>query len=133
MKTLAWSTLVCVLAASPALAHHSFAMFDFKKETTVTGVVKEFQWTNPHIWLQVDVPNAKGVPEEWGIEGSSPGALSRAGWSRHAFQPGDKIILVVHPMMSGEHGGSFMKATFADGHVIENHGLGGTGFKGEAQ
>lgn len=118
--------LAALAGAAPALAHHSFAMFDQQKSITLVGTVREFQWTNPHIWLQVDVPGAGGVSQEWGIEGSTPSILGRNGWTRHSFQPGDKVTVTIHPMKSGEKGGSFVKAVFADGRTLsEAAGVGG--------
>ena len=127
MKFLfAITALAAVSVSTPAPAHHSFAMFDQQKETTLVGTVKEFQWTNPHVWLQLNVVNASGEAEEWGIEGSTPSILGRKGWSRHSFQPGDKVTVTIHPMKSGEKGGSFMKAVFADGRTLsEAPGVGG--------
>lgn len=118
MRTLASAIVICAVGTAPALAHHSFAMFDQQKTTTLSGTVKSFEWTNPHIWIQLDVLNAKGQAEEWGIEGSTPSILSRKGWTRHAFQPGDKVKVSIHPIKTGGLGGSFMSAVFEDGHVL---------------
>ena len=106
------------LMASPALAHHSFAMFDNSKVLTLEGVVKEFQWTNPHTWTQLLVRNDQGLTEEWGIEGSSINGLAREGWKRTSLKPGDKVTVTIHPLKSGEKGGSFMTATLPDGTVL---------------
>ena len=67
-------------ACQPGLAHHSFAMFDLGKEVTVEGVIKEVQYTNPHVWIQILVPDGKGKDVEWGIEAGAPGMMTRAGW-----------------------------------------------------
>jgi hypothetical protein len=111
-----------LVAGSPAavLAHHSFAMFDDKKEVTIVGTVKDFQWTNPHVWTQLLVDNGKGGTDEWGIEGISPNSLARKGWSRATFKPGEKITLVINPLKSGEKGGAFVRATKEDGSVVTN-------------
>ena len=111
------SVIAMLAIAAPALAHHSFAMFDSTKEVEVVGVVKEFQWTNPHIWIQLGV-NENGNPVVYNIEGSSPNGLSRKGWKRTTFKPGDKVTIVIHPLKHGELGGSFVRATGADGSVI---------------
>lgn len=105
-------------AAPPVLAHHSFAMFDQTKEVALVGEVKEFQWTNPHIWIQLAV-NENGKTVIYSIEGSSPNGLSRRGWKRTTFKPGDKVTVVVNPLKTGEPGGSFVRATGADGTVID--------------
>ena len=111
-----------VLLAGPALAHHSYAMFDLSQKKTIAGTVKDFQWTNPHTWLWVEVPIASGDPETWGVEGMSPNFLARRGWSKTTLKPGDKITVVLHPVKSGEHGGSFMSVTLPDGKVMDMTG-----------
>ncbi len=98
--------LACVLAW-PVLAHHSYTMFDMDKDATLEGTVKEVQWTNPHIWVQLLVRDAAtGKEVEWSIEGNSPNMLARAGWTRHALSAGDKVVMVVHPVKSGGKGNS---------------------------
>ena len=97
-----------VLAAAPASAHHSFAMFDNNKNMTLEGTVKEFQWTNPHSWVQIMVKDASGKDVEWSVEAGSPNGLSRQGWSRHAAKPGDKASIVIHPLKDGTAGGSLV-------------------------
>jgi hypothetical protein len=98
------------LATTVATAHHSFAMFDSGKDQVITGTVKDFQWTNPHIWIQVNVPAADGKVTEYSIEGGSPNGLRRAGWTKDAMKAGDKIVLTMHPLRDGSPGGSFVKA-----------------------
>src|SRR6478736_7045110 len=78
-KMLALAGVAVVsLASAPAFAHHSFAMFDNQKNVTLEGTVKEFQWTNPHSWIQLVVKDASGKEDEWSIEGGSPNGLSRS-------------------------------------------------------
>jgi Family of unknown function (DUF6152) len=101
-----------------ALAHHSGNMFDSDKEVVLNGTVKEFQWSNPHIWIQINVPNDKGGMDEWSVEGGSPNLVGRQGWKRNSFKTGDKVVVTIHPMRSGEPGGSFVSAVFADGHTL---------------
>jgi len=105
-----------------ALAHHSYAMFDLSKTVTLQGTIRDFQWTNPHSWIWVDVPGASGAMEQWGIEGMSPNYLARRGWSKHTLSPGDKVSVVIHPLKGAEHGGSFMSVTLADGKVMRQSG-----------
>ena len=102
-----------LLAATlPAFAHHSFAMFDFSKSPVIKGTVKEFRWTNPHVVLIVTVPANAGEPEQdWTMELTSPGNLTRMGWSRHSFNPGELIELTFNPLRDGRHGGAFDHAT----------------------
>jgi hypothetical protein len=108
--------------ALPAAAHHSFAMFDFSKTMTVKATVKEFRWTNPHVALLVEFSPQPGAPSEvWSMELTSPGNLTRGGWTRHSFKPGDRVELVFNPLRDGKHGGAFDKATFLDtGQVISS-------------
>ena len=95
--------------AVPALSHHSFAMFDTRSEVTLDGTVREFQWTNPHGWLQVVVPRA-GATVEYSIELGSPNSMSRRGWRRTTFKPGDKVTAVINPMRDGSPGGALVYA-----------------------
>jgi hypothetical protein len=110
--------LVCLLAAS-ALAHHSFAMFDRNKETTLVGTVAEFQWTNPHSWIELDVPNENGASDRWSIELNSPNNLARQGWHSTSVKPGDKISVIIWPLRSGEKGGLFISLTLPNGQVLD--------------
>jgi hypothetical protein len=96
----------------PLVAHHSAAMFDDAKVTELKGVVKELQWKNPHVWLQVLVDD-KGSKTEWSIEGGSPNSLSRNGWRSTTFQPGDEVSVRINPMKDGTSAGSFIGAKFA--------------------
>ena len=109
-----------VLAASalsslPASAHHSFAVYDRTKTMTIKGNVKSFQWTNPHvvIWVLVQ-PEGGGEPEEWGIETTSPGVLTRGGWTRNSIKPGDRVSVEFSPMRDGSHGGGLNSVTLLD-------------------
>ena len=105
------SVLVLGVWAGAAWAHHSFAMFDQAQTKTLVGTVKQVQWTNPHIWVQVLVPDQKGgAAQEWSIEGGSPNGLSRQGWRRSSIKEGDAIEITIHPLKDGTSGGSMMKA-----------------------
>ena len=114
--------LAALTVALPVAAHHSFAMFDFSKTMTVKGTVTEFRWTNPHVALLVQLdPQAGASQEVWSMELTSPGNLTRGGWTRHSFKPGDRIELVFNPLRDGRHGGAFDKATIlATGQVISS-------------
>jgi hypothetical protein len=104
--------LALTLVALPVAAHHSFAMFDDTKTVTLEGTVKEFQWANPHVWVQVLVPDpATGAQVEWSIEGASVTGLTRRGWTRKSMKPGDKATVVMHPLKSGERGGTLVSLT----------------------
>jgi Family of unknown function (DUF6152) len=110
-------------AAAPALAHHSFAMFDFQASKTVTGTVEQFDWTNPHtfIWLQVPT-GANGASERYGFEGMSPNYLGRRGWSKETLKPGDKVTVIYHPLKDGSKGGTYQKVQLSDGKELMNIG-----------
>jgi hypothetical protein len=110
--------------AAPALAHHSGAMFDSDKQITLNGTVREFQYTNPHSWIQVVVPGQSGKNTEWSIETAAPIVLIRAGIKKTAFMPGDKVAVRVHPMKDGTPGGSLIDAKKEDGTVISLRGPG---------
>ena len=93
-----------------AFAHHSFATFDTQTTKTLVGVVKQVQWTNPHIWVQVLVKDPHtGNTTEWSIEGGSPNGLHRAGWKRTSIKEGDAIEVTIHPLKDGTNGGSMMQ------------------------
>ena len=107
-----------LLAGTPAAAHHSFQMFDTSKTIVLTGTIKEFQWTNPHTWTWIEVPNEQGAVEVWGIEGMSPNFLGRRGWSKNTLKPGDKVSITIYPLKEGQKGGTFLRAKFPDGHEM---------------
>ena len=112
--------LALIVVPSAAPAHHSFAMFDAEKKITLDGTVKEFQWTNPHSWILMMVPNAQGTPEQWAIEMGAPGGLARQGWVPKTLTPGMKVTAVIHPLKDGTHGGQFMAVTLPDGSTKGN-------------
>jgi hypothetical protein len=112
-------SLAGLLAGAPAYAHHSYAMFDSTKTATVTGTVKQFQFTNPHSWIQVMAPGPNGgALVEWSVQMGAPFELVRAGMGPQTLKPGDKITLQVHPAKDGGAAGSFLSATDGDGHPI---------------
>ena len=115
MKIQRWQITVgatlTVMLGGPAFAHHSFAMFDNAKTMTLEGTVKEFQWTNPHSWVQIMVKDASGREVEWSVEGGSPNGLKRQGWKRTSIKAGDKAAIVVHPLKDGTSGGSLVSIT----------------------
>jgi len=102
-----------------AVAHHSFAMFDNATVVSLKATVKEFQWTNPHVILWVYAPSKDSQPPDlWSIELTSPGNLTRSGWSRKSLTVGDKLDLLINPMRDGSHGGSFKQATILETGVV---------------
>jgi hypothetical protein len=110
------AALVCGLP--PAFAHHAATMFDTTKVVEITGVVKELQWTNPHIWIQIEIPKPTGVREEWSIEGGGPNSLSRQGWRPTTFKPGETVTLRINPMRDGTNAGLFVGVKFSDGKTL---------------
>lgn len=118
-RLFATALAVVAFAASGTLwAHHSTAMFNLQSRITLAGTVKAFEWTNPHIWIQVIAPGPDGKPSEWSIEGGSPNTLSRQGWKKSTFSFGDKVTAVVNPMKDGTHAGLLVSITLADGTVL---------------
>ena len=111
-------TAALALSCSAAVAHHSFAMFDLGKDLTVEAVVKEVQFTNPPVWLQIMVTDAKGVATEWSIESGAPGMMLRNGWKPSTLKPGDKVTLTMHPLKNGSPGGSLVSVKVPDGRVL---------------
>ena len=93
------------LMATPVLAHHSFAMYQRDKTMTLSGTVKEYVWSSPHVMIQVLADTAKNGPATWQIEGSSPTVLARGGWTSTVMRPGDRISIGIHPRKDGAAGG----------------------------
>jgi len=110
-------TFVLWIAAT-ATAHHSFVAFNMNDQKTVTGTVKQVEWTNPHIWIWIDVPNDKGAAELFGFEGMSPNFLERRNWTRTTLKAGDKITITYRPLRDGKNGGMFMNGKMTDGTVL---------------
>ena len=101
-----------------AAAHHSFAMFDQSKSLPLKGTVHDFQWTNPHAFIDVDVANADGSIDLWKVELNSPNNLKRQGWKSSEMKPGDKVTVVIKPLRDGSKGGLFVTVTLPDGKVM---------------
>ena len=112
--------MALAFSAPASSAHHSFAMFDQEKTLTLEGTVKEFQWTNPHTWLQLVVKDpVTGREQEWGLEAQSVAIQTRMGWTRHSLSPGDHVVVQIHPVNGGLAGGSLLSAT-VNGKLIGN-------------
>lgn len=107
--------LLCVL---PAFAHHSSAGFNTAEIREISGVIKEFQFTNPHTWIQVIVTDADGRQEEWSVEWGSPNSLARRGVRPSTFPPGAEVTLRINPMVNGSPAGGFVGAKLADGTIV---------------
>ncbi|MGC3981447.1 MAG: DUF6152 family protein [Steroidobacteraceae bacterium] len=129
MKTslLIATAVSTALGAAAVLAHHSIAVFDQDKEVTITGTVKKFSYTNPHGWIDLEVPNDKGGVDEWSIEMASQAQLRGRGWTPTTLKAGDKITAVLHPRRDGtKAGNAAVPLTFADGTpvVASDQGMG---------
>ena len=117
-RALFVTAMLCGVATS-ARSHHAAApVFDLNTEKTITGVVKQVDWTNPHIWVWVGVQNTSGQVETWGFEGMSPNFLSRRGWTRASLLPGMRITVTFRPLRDGKAGGMFMTGKLDDGKVL---------------
>jgi hypothetical protein len=106
---------VAVCAAGPALAHHSFAMFDRDKNLTMSGTVTEFEWTNPHVWIHMSAPASGGKPVVWSFEMQAIQADMAGGWRSDSVKPGDKVSIAFHPLKDGSRGGQLVSAVLANG------------------
>lgn len=123
LKQSAWVGASLMLCASVTFAHHSVAMFDLSKIVTVEGTVKEWEWTNPHAWLQIMAPDSAGKIVEQGFEIGSPNTLVRDGFRKDSFKPGDKVKLVTSPRRDGTVGGLYVCGRTAEGQWL-TFGLG---------
>jgi Family of unknown function (DUF6152) len=106
------------LLAAPAFAHHSFAMFDATKNVTLQGTVKNFEWTNPHMWLYVVVQPAAGAPVEYPLEMMAVQGAVKLGWKPDSVRPGDKVSFEFHPLRDGHPGGQLISVVLSDGKKL---------------
>jgi hypothetical protein len=110
--------LALLFHANAGFAHHSFAMFDQARQLSLVGTVREFQWTNPHAFIHLDVPMPAGGSALWVVELNSPNNLKRQGWKSSSLKPGEPVTLVINPLRDGTKGGLFISVTLADGTVL---------------
>jgi len=110
--------LIALLAAAPCPAHHSFAMFDQSKSVTLHGVVKNFRWSNPHVFIQLLTASDAGIQDEWSIEMTSPEHLARLGWRPSTLKSGDKVTLIIHPMRDTTKGGQYLSGVGPNGPLF---------------
>ena len=113
-----FAALACAITA-PALAHHSFAMFDNTRSITLHGKVSKFQWTNPHSYLEVDAEDGKGGTKHYTLEMTSPNMMSRGGWTSRTIKSGDVVTVVVAPLRDGKPGGLLLQVTLPSGKVMK--------------
>jgi hypothetical protein len=112
--------LVVTLSPTVALPHHSNVAYEVTKVITITGVVKNFEWVNPHTWLHVVVDDGKGGKVEWACEGRAPGVLGRAGWSRSILKAGEMVTVHMSPAKDGSKVSIIARVTKADGTILSN-------------
>jgi hypothetical protein len=123
LKSLALPVLVSAAFATPALAHHSFSMFDQEKVLSMNGTVKELEWTNPHSWLRVMIEDEKThQPLQWSIELASTGQQTRIGWNKEIVKPGDKVTVEINPLRDGTRGGTLLSIKLPDGTTLGHGG-----------
>jgi hypothetical protein len=118
--TAVFAGAVLATTGGIGMAHHSFAMFDQANPIDLVGVVKEWKYTAPHVFIVLQVKEADGTTQVWNLEGNTPGALARDGWTAKTLKPGDELSLKIDPLRSGAPGGAFnvSKVTFKDGSPI---------------
>ena len=115
------AALACsAIPVVPVAAHHSFAMFDTTRKVTLLGTVTAFEWTNPHAYIELDVPDASGGAKHWSVELGSPSILMQGGWKFKDLKYGDKVTVVISPLKSGQQGGLLARITMPDGRVLGN-------------
>jgi len=105
---------------APARSHHSNVAYEVNKVITITGVVREFEWVNPHTWVHVVVADGKGGKVEWAAEGRAPGVLLRAGWTRNSLKAGETITVDMSPAKDGTRSAIIARVTKADGTILSN-------------
>ena len=115
---IAGSLALALFTAGSAWAHHTAAGIDRTKTVTVEGTVKQFKWANPHSWIEVAVPDNKGGVALWNAEMTAPAGLVRAGWKSTTVKPGDKVKIVLRPMIDGTPGGLFVSITLPTGQEM---------------
>jgi hypothetical protein len=119
LKVAGFAAIAMAAFAFQAQAHHSFAMFDQEKTISISGTVKEFEWSNPHAWIHLTATDpASGRAVDWAFEMGSVGQIAAQGWKQNSIKPGDKITVTGHPLKDGSRGGQYRSVTFADGHTI---------------
>jgi len=122
IRTLSLAIVAAVAFATPAFAHHSFAMFDSEKLITYKATVKQLEWTNPHSWLRVMIPDQAGQSREWGLEMGPPARQIQRGWKPDSLKPGDTVTVDIHPLRDGSRGGQLVSAVLPDGRRVGGAG-----------
>jgi hypothetical protein len=124
-RPVVWLFVVTIAAmgfSDPLSAHHSFSMFDQTRKVAVEGIVAEVQWTNPHVWIEVDVLGENGEVVRWGVEFTSRVHLTRRGFTRDTVKVGDQVVVTMSPYQDGRPGGRFWTVTLPTGEVVRDPG-----------
>jgi hypothetical protein len=119
--------LAMTIGVTPVAAHHSFSMFDTANPITISGVVSSVEWTNPHVYIELDLAEPVKGARHWSIELGSPSILQRGGWKFNSVKKGDKVTAVVSPLKNGDPGSLLTRITLPDGRVLGNGGPTGVG------
>ena len=119
MRVLA--AVIAIFCTAPVLAHHSFAPYEPQLQVKMSGVVSELRWTNPHVYIEMDVVDEKsGEKRHWLIECANPGILNRVGWRFNMVKAGDRITVIVSPLRNGEPAALLKQIQLADGRKFSN-------------
>jgi hypothetical protein len=119
-----WAALsLLALTAGAARAHHSPAVFDLTKEVKLSGNVKEFRWSNPHSFIELNVTGEKGATDTWAVEMGGPSALVKAGWKSTTLKAGLPVTVVINPLRTDEKVGKFVSITLPDGTQLTERPL----------
>jgi Family of unknown function (DUF6152) len=103
-KSIAFAAAAAALLSFPAWAHHSHTNYNTKEFITLSGTITEVAWTNPHVWVYMEVADGQRPPQMWALEGGSPTSLMRGGWQRDSMKPGDKVSVRCHRVRDGSEG-----------------------------
>ena len=118
-KVLGLAGIAAAIAA-PALAHHSFAVFDASRIVILDGTVREFKWTNPHVFIILTDADGNAEPAQWAIEMNGPGGIAREGWKPKTLTPGMKVQVTIHPLLDGNSGGQYLAVKLPGGTQMGN-------------
>jgi hypothetical protein len=122
-RCVAWfAAFVLSLFIAPSYGHHSITMYDRTIETSISGTVTQWDWTNPHCWLQIMVDDENGTPRLWVLEANSTGQMARGGWTADSVKPGDQVTVIINPIRDGTRAGRLGTVHFSDGRELHRAG-----------
>ena len=122
-QAAAWAFLLVAFLSAPALAHHSSSSYDVDHPINMKGVVTNLEWTNPHVFIFVNVKDEMGSVEEWRVEGNSPNMLTRVGWKKEMIKPGDEVTVNGAPAKNGSKIMRLVSLTLANGQKYDGQGF----------